>query len=624
MIQELTNFVKDLPPAVFSYKLQLEEGLYWVVDRNKEGFLEITERKNFKKDDELDDTLAWCLKAQMLLIPVSPAKIFNPIKKIFGGSCSAFALYFNKKNLTEKKSKTPQSEATLKAAMLEYFKSASHYLESEKQKNWSNEFEAFCTQNLVRLLAESEEFQKSKTDIDVHIIFREPDLEDYKAIYDRYISEKVFNKDDYNIVIERIIYGISDRMSSFDEKKTFLRHKTSPFELNFRVNGDLAKTIWQFYQLRSRGVLPNPIPIFIDKRELNGNVVRILNEEKVIIYSEIIKRLFEDTTIKGDLGGYYLLFFSRGELADLDYVSSFKYDLDKMQISEVFSIGGRQESKIDNIFEFENRVVSRIFDSALVSVYENGGKSLRYFTNFGDSKNPEVKSVQKFFKEVVKKDLNTVMTMILAHRKSFYDYIYKGRRQSLQSHVFQRIMENMVLDDIKNDKEFDKDYAIKEKLNIWFSLYDYFNSSKSNQSDMINKTQNMVVRMKEIAKEESEEAFRDDDEFAFASGQLIRFLLSKNESGNRSHALLEPFLQKTEPGLFKLAIARTFDTYKHALKFYAGSKRYEFDKLMSMVMGYEPKPGTNMKDHLPLILAGYFAKLVFYSDDQANNETTTA
>ena len=139
---------------------------------------------------------------------------------------------------------------------------------------------------------------------------------------------------------------------------------------------------------------------------------------------------------------------------------------------------------------------------------------------------------------------------------------------------------------------------------------------------MVNKTQHMAVRMKEIVNEEGEEVFRDDDEFAFASGQLIRYLLAQNESASRTHALLEPFLQKVEPGLFKLAIARTFDTYKHALKFYKGANRYAFDKIMSAVMGAEPSNG-NMKDHLPMILAGYFAKLVFSSDTQTDNSTST-
>jgi hypothetical protein len=127
MIKELTDFVNDLPQKVHEYQLHLEEGLYWIVGRNEKGGLELLEKRIYKSEPEKDNVLEWCEKVQPLLAPVSPAKIFNPIKKIFGGSCSAFALYFNKKNLTEKKTKAPHTDATLRAAMQEYFKSAKAY-----------------------------------------------------------------------------------------------------------------------------------------------------------------------------------------------------------------------------------------------------------------------------------------------------------------------------------------------------------------------------------------------------------------------------------------------------------------------------------------------------------------
>lgn len=596
MINELVNFVNNLPSEVFSYNLKLKDGLYWIVGRGGQGSLHIVEKRNYKEGDEQDELLDWCLQVLKFLPPVSPAKIFNPNKKIFGGSCSAFALGFNKKNLINKEKEPRYSEETVKEEMQQYFKSADAYLESDIHKNWKKEFETFCIQNLVQLLKEDETFQKPRADLDIYVIFNEPTLSDFKEIHDRYVSRKVFNKDEYNIVIGSTTYGISDSMSSFDDKKIFRQHKTAPFDLNYRVTGDTAKIIWQFHQLRRRQVLPNPLPIFIDKQELNGKMIAVVNEDKTVSYSQMLRKLFEDTP-KGDLGSYYLLFFLKGSIADLDFVPSFRYHLENMQITEVFPLGGKIAGKIDNVFEFERKVANKVFDKQLIVESKNW---LKYFD--------DIKYDHKHM------SYNTY-NQLLRYRKGFYDYIYKSKREAIQQHAFHDIMKRGILDFIRRDTGKDSpndyDYAIKEKLNIWFSLYDYFNPSPSNKFDMINKTQTLVARMQEIVKEGSAETFQSDDEYAFAAGQLIRFLLSKNESANRSHALLEPFLQKTEPELFKLAIARSFDTYKHALKFYGGSKRYEFDKLMSIVMGYEPKSGTNMKDHLPLILAGYFAETVF-------------
>lgn len=435
----------------------------------------------------------------------------------------------------------------------------------------------------------------------IRIFYAAPNFEDFQTVYNRYVEANALDKDD----------GFPTELSKFTEQKVFMAHQSAPFKVNFKVSTETGKTIWQFFRLKER-ILPNPLPIFIDKKELNGKMIAVVCEDKTIPYSQMLKKLFEEVP-KEDLGSYYLLFFKKVKgnwmVFDLDFVPSFRYHLENMHITEVFPLGGNMSGRIGNIFDFERRVANRIFDGQLIVESRNW---LKYFD--------EIEYDPKYISQ------NTY-NQLLKYRKAFYDYIYKSKREAIQHHAFHEIMLRGILDfihhDSGKDSKRDYDYAIKEKLNIWFSLYNYFKPSQSNQLDMVNKTQNMVARMQEIVSEGGEETFQNDDEFAFAAGQLIRYLLSKNESANRSHALLEPFLQKVDPGLFKLTIARTFDTYKHALKLYGGSNRYEFDKLMSIVMGYHPNLETNMKEYLPMILAGYFAKSVFYSNGQANNSTIT-
>jgi CRISPR-associated protein Csh1 len=131
---------------------------------------------------------------------------------------------------------------------------------------------------------------------------------------------------------------------------------------------------------------------------------------------------------------------------------------------------------------------------------------------------------------------------------------------------------------------------------------------------MTNKTIELQTKLRNIAQSESLH-IENDDEFAFAAGQIIWKLLVQNESANRSHALMEPFLQKTEPMLFKQAIANAFNMYKY--KFVLYPSKYEFDKLFSEVMGFIPT-NTNMKEHLPIILAGYFSDSIFKKDKDSN------
>jgi len=64
--------------------------------------------------------------------------------------------------------------------------------------------------------------------------------------------------------------------------------------------------------------------------------------------------------------------------------------------------------------------------------------------------------------------------------------------------------------------------------------------------------------------------------------------------------------------LFKLAITRGIEQYKHAFDF--GSTRFE--KLTSEVLGYDCK--MNIKELLPVLLAGYFSQSLIF--EKSNNQ----
>ena len=596
MKTEIVNFINDLPAEVHSYNLSLEEGLYIFVDLHENGNLIGLEKEVYqksKKEGEINKFLKNCLDIQTNIKPVSPQKIFNPNKKIFNASCSPFAICFKKKILE----KNIIIGTNIIKEIGQYFNAASKYTTNEIHIKRLEKFRKFCLENLLNILTTLEEYKNLKSDFGINVFLKSVELSDYHTVYEKYLVNNVFNKEEYSKEIGRIVYGIADSLSSFNDKKMFLKHKTAPFEFNYRLTREDAKSIWQFFQLRNR-VLPNPLPIFIDKRELNGKVIAILKEDSKIRFSEIIKNLFNNQENNKDLGNYYLLFFQRGELVDFDFVPVFKYELKDMSIVEIFPLGGKMETKVKNIFGFERDIANRIFNNQLITETKAGGIWLKYF---GDLEyNPQYITDNTF-------------NQLLKYRKAFYDYIYKSRRESIQDFMFHDIMIKGILDDIRvdeyKDRKHSREYSIKEKLNIWFSLFNYFNNNSKSNTDMVNKTETLLKRIKQIV-ESDNESLQTDEEFAFASGQLIRYLLGQSEAGDRTHALLEPFLQKIEPNMYKLAIARTFDMYKHAIVFYKGNTRYSFDIIMSQVMGFKPDT-TNMKLLLPLILAGYFSETIF-------------
>ena len=620
MIQEIINFVDNLPQEVFTYNLQPKEGLYILVDIDEQGNLVNADKEgkihekdigffNFiKKGNKI---IGEIIENEVLMNnivdyifeteTVMYEKSYNPSLKFFAIIASPFGLGFKvdafKKADEEKKTK----------ALNNYFKGAKKHVNNENADHikFKASFEQFCQKNLFKVVEKLLELYDKKLKKNHHIFFfdKAPSIENHKEIRKEYLRESVFIKqanDKSNKKIKDVIFGPSIALNSGNwSKKPFRISRTAVFDMDYRVNGDEGATLWRFSKLLNQKALPNPFPIFIHKEEiLNKTTVKLFqSDKKGLSFPKIMESLFHN--YKDDIKNYYLFQYryipklKEYKVVDVDFVSNFRYEMKDVKIVEVFSLSGDlvAKTKIKNVFDFEYKIVNRFFFNHQLMPKENWR---RYFDEM----------------DAHKMSANTY-NQLMKYRKAFYNYVFKSRRQAVTKMMFDDIMLKGILEDIRLDNNGNNDYSIKAKLNIWFSLYEYFDYTQFNKplnsKSMVNKTEELINRISIVATNE-EEHLKNDDEFAFAAGQIIHFLLNKSEAGNRTHALLEPFLQKTDGILLKREIARCFSTYKHAIKFYA--RKYEFDKIMSEVMGYEPDE-KNMKNLLPSTLAGYFAKSTF-------------
>ena len=373
----------------------------------------------------------------------------------------------------------------------------------------------------------------------------------------------------------------------------FLLHQTAPLDINYRVTGLIAMKLHKFFRLQQKNkVLPNPLPLFVDRDELTKEAISIYKSDRKKGHKEII----EDLINKGEnLQNYYLFYFQNNlkgsRIIDLDFVPVFRYKVDDIKLHEPFSVGGKLlNQQINNIFDFQNNIVNKIFNNQLIQETING-LWIKYFDDL--EVKPEYGAT------------DSIVNLFYKYRKAFYDYIYKSKRQAITSMMFHDIMQNSILDDVRHDKEYNKGYRIKEKLNIWFSLYNYFNNNKNNVH-MASKIPELLEKCRKVANDNNEHLSDDPKEFAFAAGQIIYFLLNKSEAGNKTHALLEPFLQKTKAEHLQNAISNTIGVYKHAIDFGKG----RFERLSKEVLAYETD--VNIKDLQRFILAGYFAQPVIY------------
>lgn len=609
MLREIINFTNSLSQECITRNLEPLEGLHIMVELDENGVAESIQYELFRKGGEITKFLKVCLERQVCTSCVSSDKRLDAPKKM-NYSCSPFCVAFTKdvfhKNL---------SKVNLKDYFAKLQQKLLVYCDTEPQKRYSDLFLKACANELVDYVKNLPEYPNLRKNDFIYIYLGNLKPNDYENTHKHYLAEKSFNTDKYNEPFGDEIYGVPDYLTTYNpDKKPFLRHHTATFTINTRVSSRESITLFRFLQLVSNSRIPNPLPIFIERKELNEEVISIFNRDRdrKIGYSEIIREIYQR---EGDLGNYYLLNLrGKKQVNDFDFVSSFQYRIEpSISIVEIISLGGQlSRLSIKTIFDFEKEIVGKIFNGGLVNIYQDKFEVF-YFFDFEDKAN------RKRTTSIKRRTGDIAFQLVRKYRKAFYDYIYKSKHNALNSRIFHEILSNIICDEIRHDKlqngKHTKEYSIKEKLNIWFSLFEYFDQQENEGGDesMANQILKLQERMQKIANN-NDAHVENDHEFAYATGQVIYYLLNQSEAGNKSHALLEPFLQKTDATQLKMAISRTFAQYKHAITFYKG----RFEKLMAEVLSYDLD--GDLKSLLPITLAGYFSDCVIYQKNRRDNQ----
>ncbi|GAB4133866.1 MAG: hypothetical protein Fur0027_22310 [Raineya sp.] len=479
----------------------------------------------------------------------------------------------------------------------------------EKQKNETDKSQKEIIKQKIAELEQEKEKYKPLEDGDYIIFYLDEPLEKYKNAHQKYLADKLFNTSKHNTPPNEQgdIYGTSNFFNGFNQKMPFLLHRTATFDITGRISDKEAKLLYEFEQILPRKVLPNPLPIFIYKEELQKEVVGLFKENEFkLSYQEIIEKLWK--RYQDDFADYYLLFYANTKdglvFKDFDFVSKFEYALNDTEgrpwkIEDLFNI--QYTFSIDNVFAFQNDILTIIFNNSLIVRSKEKNWQYKYFDDIEE--------------KYCKSALN--YTLILKYRQAFYEFIYKSKRQAITQEMFHDIMKNSILEDIRLDKvennTHKEHYNILKKLNIWFSLYEKFDRSfnPKHQKTMASKLNEYRQFVEELAEDKADVSQASVEQFAFAAGQVIYYILQKSKSADKSYQSLEPYLQQVSCEGLKKAIANDFARYKHE------NYSQRFEKVASFVLTYQTD--SNMKKVLPEILAGVFSNNELFNKKE-NNE----
>jgi len=643
MIKELVNFSESLSVDFKSLGKTPKDGLHILLQVKEDG--EINSATNSirfqyysKKMDEISPFLKKCLQLQENAWMLDTNKCLDTITRAIHTS-SPFSVAVKKDNLIggknyEKRKK--EGKNLVYDSLENYFEKTGELIdenEDETIKNISQSFASFfineswqivlddienqrtaqyeLIQSKIKNLREKHKETKDKvdkadikenmesleqealkfqplSDAEYIIFYVDLDIKLYKATHGKYLGRSLLGKVEKEIIeVDGEVYGINKFfINTTNANKVFQLHQTALFDFPNRLNSHDLQKLYELNLVFDNKTLPNPLPVFVYQNELFDEKVIGLYKKGRRSFRDIVKSLYQSH--KDNFQNYYLLNWKKikaVEINDFDFVPKFEYELkigENISISNLFGIRSKEKKglkhygELTNVFELEDRVFK--------SLIQNKDYQVNYFSDLKPDKYERMPLTFLSFSK---------------YRKAIYDYVYKSNRNAIGGKEFDELIFNSILDDFKKANE----YGIKEKLNYWYNLYNYFHQNNINMASKLKEYQDFVSNLID-GNANLENA--KDEHFAFSAGQVIYYLLNKSKSADTSFRLMEPYLQKTNCKALQENISEDFARYKHE------NFSQNFGKVASFVLSYETE--QNMKKLQPQLLSGLFAKNQLFSN----------
>ncbi|NFG62984.1 MULTISPECIES: type I-B CRISPR-associated protein Cas8b/Csh1 [unclassified Clostridium] len=400
-------------------------------------------------------------------------------------------------------------------------------------------------------------------------IFFKYDIEEYIREGKRYLIPNIYNKNELNIEVNKVLYGLSDNNMGFNTKKTYLENKSRKLIQPYLIDKNEAILQKKFFDYLYNLVSLGKCNIFID----NVNM-KILSFEN-------------GKSPKGKFSGIFLRILkgkNEAEIHDYDIITKYKYNLiKKFEFKNILNID--LASKNVSIQKYGVCTTIKDIESILSEVFFKNILIKNYFTDPGDLKIND----------------GCLKSNLLLARESLFNWIYKGIDNGVFK-ILNRISLSLVKGSIVNG------YIIKSshQFNLRWSLIEYFEKGNDDMADIIF---NLKETLRNKINSPTTDKFENDDEYYFAVGQLVSYLLAKNKGNKKMHSLANPFINAKNNELIKEKLRNFYKKYNYDINM--NGRR--FKNLYAMILGYKPESSVNQD----MIIAGYLNSSLIY---ESNNK----
>ncbi|MEI3162739.1 MAG: hypothetical protein V8S74_04955 [Lachnospirales bacterium] len=426
----------------------------------------------------------------------------------------------------------------------------------------------------IKSLDKDIEFEPNKNYVKIFIQSDDDnniDISNYIQENNRYIFRKIFNNNDYNIEVDKKIYGLSNENINLNSDKIFLKLKSTKFKVPYRVTLDEAilnhiimkwieyakdddgKAITRFY-------LPYDYS-FSTKPNFNPNIEQGLYFETKL-NSKGKNEIVESNVIPQSIKEL------KNTFKFIDYL-----DIDDKRVDTY-----RKRAELENIINTE------FFDNKIQNAYYNS--------------NYKPNGVSSYCAKAI-----SIMGIPM---KNYFQF---GVENSLNS-IIDKITLGIIINSVNNDINSNnyKDYLTKltfklaYKENLRLNLLKYFKiGGKENMGDILT---DIIKKVKTKLKSDIYTPIESDEEYYFCVGQMTYYLCSLSEAKNKTQNMYNSILKAQNYEKINKIIIDMYIKYNHKVRI----NHKNFNKFMNMIKGYVP----NTKNNIDMVICGLTVNNLLY------------
>ena len=396
----------------------------------------------------------------------------------------------------------------------------------------------------------------------------------YKIESERYLIPNIYNNNNFNMEFEKGIVGLPNDNMGMNSKKPYLENTTRKVKVPYLLDQESALLQSKFFDYLFGQVSKKRFHIYVDN--IDKKICSYTNKDKP-----------EDI-----VSGYYLrcrMGKAGAEICEADVITHYKTKLEPgLVLKNYIEIPEEriEKSKIHYDEAIEDQWV--IMD-LINGIFFEGKLKNNFFTDAKD---------MNIYDDCLKQS-------ILKSRNILANWFWRGEQNQLV-----KILDDVSLALIKNSILNDETFDAQRKFNLRWSLLEYLDDQEVgvHMSEIRNQLREHINVAKDV-----EWDFISDEEYSYAVGQAVSYLLHLSKANNKTESYVNPFFNAKNSKVIKQRLLRMYKKYNYQIIHINGGRNAQ---LLSHVMEYEPKEIKH-----ELIMAGFTAPSLMYekkTDDEDN------